>query len=92
MSRRYVFTGAARDDLREIVFGVDARFGRAVALRVYERLQRALELIAANPAIGRTRPERWLEQYRFFPHGSAVIAYRADVRPIRVNPDRPRVA
>jgi hypothetical protein len=36
------------------------------------------------PEIGRHRPELWPEPYRFWPIGPAFIAYRADVRPLRI--------
>ena len=84
MSARYVLTVPARHDIRDIVFGVDDRFGRAVPLRVYDSIHEALARLAEHPEIGRPRPDRWPERYRFFPHGPSLIAYRADVRPIRI--------
>jgi plasmid stabilization system protein ParE len=81
---RYVLTTPAKKDIREIVFGVEDRFGRAVAIRVFESIRETLEMLAEHPGMGRPRPERWPERYRFFPHGPSLIAYRADVRPIRI--------
>ena len=84
MSARYVLTTPARNDIRDIVFEVDDRFGRAIALRVYESIYQTLGQLAEHPEMGRTRPDRWPERYRFFPHGPSLIAYRVDVRPIRI--------
>lgn len=84
MSARYVLTIPARNDIRKIVFEVDDRFGRAVADRVYDGIHETLGRLAEHPEMGRTRPERWPERYRFFPHGPSLIAYRGDVRPIRI--------
>lgn len=84
MTARYVVTTPARNDIRDIVFDVDDRFGRAVALRVYQSLFETLAMLAEHPGLGRPRPERWPERYRFFPHGPSLIAFRADVRPIRI--------
>jgi plasmid stabilization system protein ParE len=63
---------------------VDDRFERAVAERVYDSIHETLGHLADHPEMGRTRPDRWPERYRFFPHGPSLIAYRADVQPIRI--------
>jgi len=55
MSARYVLTIPARNDIRDIVFEVDDRFGRAVATRVYDSIHETIGRLAEYPEMGRTR-------------------------------------
>jgi plasmid stabilization system protein ParE len=81
---RFQLAAPAERDLEEIFFEVKDRHGRPVAERVYSNLLRTFELLADMPEMGRHRPELWPPPYRFWPTGPAFIAYRADVRPIRI--------
>jgi plasmid stabilization system protein ParE len=81
---RFELTGPAERDLEDIYFEVKERHGRPVAERVYSNLLRTFDLLATMPELGRHRPELWPPPYRFWPTGPALIAYRADVRPMRI--------
>jgi plasmid stabilization system protein ParE len=81
---RFELTAPAERDLEDIFFEVKERHGRLVAERVYSNLLRTFDLLARMPEIGRQRPELWPPPYRFWTTGPAYIAYRADVRPIRI--------
>ena len=81
---RFELTAPAERDLEEIFFEAKERHGRLVAERVYDNLLRTFELLADMPEMGRHRPELWPPPYRFWPTGPAYIAYRGDVRPIRI--------
>lgn len=83
-SLRFELTGPAERDLEEIFFEVEERHGLLVAERVYDNLLRTFAPLADMPEMGRHRPELWPAPYRFWPTGSAYIAYRSDVRPIRI--------
>jgi plasmid stabilization system protein ParE len=78
-----VTTPAARD-LEDIFFEVKESHGRLVAERVYDNILRTFDLLARMPELGRYRPELWPPPYRFWITGPAFIAYRADVRPVRI--------
>lgn len=84
MRSRYQLTPLAESDLEEIFFEVKDRHGLIVAERVYSNMTHAFAMLAEMPAVGRERPELWAPPYRFWPIGPAYIAYRADVRPIRI--------
>ncbi len=84
MTARFELTAPAERDLEEIFFEVKGRHGQLIAERVYGNLLRTFELLASRPEIGRQRPELWPAPYRFWPTGPAYIAYRSDVRPIRI--------
>lgn len=84
MTARFELTALAERDLEEIFFEVKERHGRLVAERVYSNLLRTFNLLANRPEIGRHRPELWPPPYRFWPTGPSFIAYRGDVRPIRI--------
>lgn len=84
MSARFELTAPAERDLEDIFFEVKDRHGQRVAEHVYDNLLRTFELLARMPELGRHRPELWPPPYRFWPTGPAFIAYRADVRPIRI--------
>ncbi|MDJ0853532.1 MAG: type II toxin-antitoxin system RelE/ParE family toxin [Myxococcota bacterium] len=84
MTARYALTAPAEQDLEDIFFEVAERHGRVVAERVFASLLRAFDLLANNPEVGRHRPELWPPPYRFWPTGPAYIAYRGDVKPIRI--------
>ena len=92
MSARYVLTTPARNDIREIVFQVDDRFGRAVADRVYGSIHDTLGRLAEHPEMGRARPDRWPERYRFLPHGPSLIALPGGCSAHSDHPDREGVA
>jgi plasmid stabilization system protein ParE len=81
---RYQLTAPADRDLEDIFFEVKERHGRRVAERVYSNLLRTFDLLARMPEMGRHRPELWPPPYRFWSTGPAFIAYRADVRPVRI--------
>jgi len=81
---RFELTTPAERDLEEIFFEVKERHGLLVAERVYDNLLRTFGLLADMPEMGRHRPELWPPPYRFWPTGPAYIAYRSDVRPIRI--------
>ena len=91
MTPRFELTSPAERDLEEVFFEVKERHGRLVAERVFENLLRTFDLLARMPEMGRHRPELWPPPYRFWPTGPAYIAYRADIRPIRIT-NRPRLA
>ena len=84
MTPRYQLTAPADRDLEDIFFEVKERHGRRVAERVYSNLLRTFDLLARMPEMGRHRPELWPPPYRFWSTGPAFIAYRADVRPVRI--------
>ena len=84
MIPRYELAAPAERDLEDIFFEVKERHGRLVAERVLENLLRTFDLLAQVPEMGRHRPELWPPPYRFWVTGPAFIAYRADVRPIRI--------
>jgi plasmid stabilization system protein ParE len=84
MTARFELTAPAEQDLEDIFFEVKERHGRDVAERVYDNLLRTLDLLARMPELGRHRPELWPPPYRFWPTGPAFVAYRSDVRPIRI--------
>lgn len=84
MTPRYELTAPAERDLEDIFFEVKERHGLLVAERVFSNLLRTFDLLARMPEMGRHRPELWPAPYRFWPTGPAYIAYRADVRPIRI--------
>jgi len=81
---RYEITGPAERDLEDIFFEVKERHGRLVAERVYDNLLRTFDLLARMPELGRYRPELGPPPYRFWVTGPAFVAYRADVRPVRI--------
>jgi plasmid stabilization system protein ParE len=84
VTARFELTVPAERDLEEIFFEVKERHGRLVAERVYGNLLRTFDLLANMPEMGRHRPELRPPPYRFWPTGPAYIAYRGDVRPIRI--------
>ncbi len=84
MNPRYVLTTPARADIRDILLYVDERFGRVVARRVRDTFYETFGNLADHPGMGHTRTEDWPEHYGFFPLGPSLVAYRADVRPIRI--------
>lgn len=84
MSRRFQLTPLARQDVRDTVDYVAARFGIERAERVRAELTAAFRLLSEHPDIGRHRPELWDEPYRFWPLGPSLIAYRGDVSPVQI--------
>ena len=84
MTARYQLTALAERDPEDIFFEVKERHVRLVAERVYSNLLRTFDMLAIMPEMGRHRPELWPPPYRFWPTGPAFIAYRADVRPVRI--------
>jgi plasmid stabilization system protein ParE len=81
---RYQLTAPAERDLEDIFFEVKESHGQLVAERVYDNLLRTFDLLAQMPEMGRHRPELWSPPYRFWVTGPAFIAYRGDLRPIRI--------
>ena len=84
MTPRYELTAPAERDLEDIFFEVKERPGLLVPERVYDNLLRTFDLLAQMPERGRHRPGLWPPPCRFWGTGPAFIAYRADVRPIRI--------
>lgn len=71
---RIVFTPTARRDLSDIgaYIAVDHPIN---AERVLRGIRRHVQALAANPAMGRSRPEVG-EEVRSFPSGTYMIFYR----------------
>lgn len=63
-------SAAARDDLREILLFTRERWGRVQRERYRIRIGRALDVLAANPAIGQARDDLFLgcRSFRVGPH------------------------
>ena len=71
---RIVFAPAAAADLTEI-YDFIAADNRAAALALIDRLEHQAATLAAQPGIGRARPELWPD-LRSFAVGKYVIFYR----------------
>jgi plasmid stabilization system protein ParE len=62
----------------------DSASTELIADRVRDDLERAFELLATHPEIGRLREELAPEPYRFWPVGPSLVVYRADLKPIQI--------
>lgn len=78
MTRRYTVAPSAREDLDEIWFYIAQKSSVEVAESVVEAIT-GLPLLAANPAMGRHRPNLG-EAMRSFPVTNYRIYYRQDRR------------
>ena len=75
MSRTYVLSAEADDDLLEIWSYVFAQSGSdRRADRVIDELYVTFDVIARNPAMG--KPRDWSRGQSVFPHGAYWILYR----------------
>jgi toxin ParE1/3/4 len=70
----YRLSQAADDDVRHIYIEGATRFGRAQADTYHERLSRTLDLIGANPRIGRERVQI-VPPVRIHPYGAHIVVY-----------------
>lgn len=86
MSPRYVLSAHAQDDRDGIFEYTERRSGDvAVALHVDQKIEEALDAIAADPAIGHTRtdldiPESLLVRTVY----SYLVIYNPKTRPVRI--------
>jgi toxin ParE1/3/4 len=79
MTRRYTLAPSARSDLDRIWVYIAQRSGVEVAESVVEAITGVFPLLAANPAMGRHRPNLG-EAMRSFPVSNYRIYYRQDRR------------
>jgi len=79
MIRRYTVAPSARADLDEIWFYIGQKASVEVAESVVEAITGIFPLLAANPAMGRHRPNLG-ESMRSFPVGNYRIYYRHERR------------
>lgn len=77
MTDAYRLTPRAREGFHRIVFYVEENFGLEVADRVVADLEKAFELLAANPDVGHHREDLTRDEYvLFWSVGPTLIAYR----------------
>jgi toxin ParE1/3/4 len=74
---RYVLSPRARQDIDDIWDYTAKHWGSDQAERYLRQLQAAIELVAANPFLGRSC-EHIRPGYRKFPAGAHVLFYRAE--------------
>jgi toxin ParE1/3/4 len=74
---RYRVTRQAAADLRDIGRFTQERWGRSARIDYLQRIEKAFGLVAANPSLGRPRPELSGE-VRTFPVGRHLAVYRVD--------------
>jgi toxin ParE1/3/4 len=79
MTRRYTVAPSARTDLDEIWVYIAQKSSVKVAESVVEAITGIFPLLAANPAMGRHRPNLG-EAIRSFPVSNYRIYYRQDRR------------
>ena len=79
MTAAYRLTPKAREDLHRVAFYVEEHFGLVVADRVVSDLEKAFELLAANPDVGHCREDLTRdERVLFWSVGPTLIAYRSN--------------
>ena len=79
MTARYRLTPRARAGFLAIALHVEHHFGLEVAERVVTDLEKAFELLAANPGMGHRREDLTRdERVLFWPVGPTLIAYRSN--------------
>ncbi|MBZ0116477.1 MAG: type II toxin-antitoxin system RelE/ParE family toxin [Sandaracinaceae bacterium] len=83
MSRRYVLTPEAREDLREIGRYI-ARDSPSAATRVLRDLRDAMERLAETPRIGHAKPDVTARPVLFWCVYRYYIVYDPGPRPLRV--------
>ena len=74
---RYRITGQAAADLEQIGRFTQQRWGQRARIEYLERIETALQTLAANPSIGRLREELG-ERVSTFPVARHLIVYRRD--------------
>jgi antitoxin ParD1/3/4/toxin ParE1/3/4 len=80
---RFLLTGPAKADIREIVAYVRER-NPSAAPKVRQNLQQAMRRLADFPGIGHVRNDLSDESLRVWAVYSYLIVYRPDTRPLQV--------
>ena len=83
MSRRYQLTATAQQGIDEIGAFI-AEDSVDAALKVYDTLEEAFELLAENPGIGHTRQDLTDRPLRFWSVFSYLVVYDPSSRPLSI--------
>ena len=81
--KKYLLTGPAKDDLREIIAYLRDRSPQA-AKRVRTKLGEAMRQLAEMPSVGHLREDLADEPLRFWSVYSYLIVYRPDTEPLQI--------
>jgi len=84
MSRRFILSTPASQDLDEILTYVLENSSEQSAQHVAERLEEAFQKLADNPGLGHRREDLTSSAVRFLTVWSYFIIYKPDTKPLQV--------
>lgn len=84
MSRRFILSSPASQDLDDLLDYVLENSGESRAQHVAERLQEAFQKLAENPGLGHRREDLTSSPVLFFAVWSYFIIYKQDMNPLQV--------
>ncbi len=84
MSRRFILSSPASQDLEELLGYVLENSGEERARHVADRIQEAFQLLADNPGLGHRREDLTSSPVRFYSVWSWLIIYKPDTKPLQV--------